>query len=216
MSAAELNEYTLERVKTNTCAYQQLLRTAPVAGEDATAIELACDRLSSYLDLILERLHDWAGGPVDLLALVTRDLLELVFWVEYVLETEENAKRFLEEQRIDLAELVKKAVSAFEAEAGGMFDESPAGLSELLAEKGKRISATGRSALDAYTFKLCSKYIHPSSWLLMDLKSRLNSEMNRKLFWMMSLRYAAHISALLVLKRIGPEVNAQVERTDIT
>jgi hypothetical protein len=49
MSAAELNEYTLERVKTNTCAYQQLLRTAPVAGEDATAIELACDRLSSYL-----------------------------------------------------------------------------------------------------------------------------------------------------------------------
>jgi hypothetical protein len=32
---------------------------------------------------------------------------------------------------------------------------------------------------------------------------------------MMSLRYAAHISALLVLKRIGPEVNAQFERTDI-
>ena len=37
----------------------------------------------------------------------------------------------------------------------------------------------------------------------MDLESRLNSEMNRKLFWMMSLRYAAHISALLVLKRMG-------------
>jgi hypothetical protein len=108
-----------------------------VAGEDATVIELACDRLSSYLDLILERLHDWAEGPVDLLALVTRDLLELVFWVEYVLETEENAKRFVEEQRIDLAELVKKAVSAFEAEAGGMFDESPAGLSETSGREGK-------------------------------------------------------------------------------
>lgn len=95
MSAAELNEYTLERVKTNTCAYQQLLRTAPVAGEDATAIVLACDRLRSYLDLQLQRLHDWAEGPVDLLALVTRNLLELVFWVEYVIETEENAKAFL-------------------------------------------------------------------------------------------------------------------------
>ena len=70
MSAAELNEYTLERVKTNTCAYQELLRTAPVTGEDATAIELACDRLRSYLDLQLQRLHDWAEGPVDLLALV--------------------------------------------------------------------------------------------------------------------------------------------------
>ena len=119
MSAAELNEYTLERVKTNTCAYRQLLCTAPVPGADAIANELACDRLRSYLDLQLHRLHDWAEGPVDLLALVTRDLLELLFWVEYVLETEENAKRFLEEHRIDLAELVKKAVSAFEAEAGG-------------------------------------------------------------------------------------------------
>ena len=35
----------------------------------------------------------------------------------------------------------------------------------------------------------------------MELENRLNSGMNRKLFWMMSLRYAAHISALLVLKR---------------
>jgi hypothetical protein len=45
MSAAELNEYTLDRVKTNMCASKQLLCTAPVAGEDATAIELACGRL---------------------------------------------------------------------------------------------------------------------------------------------------------------------------
>jgi hypothetical protein len=99
-----------------------------------------------------------------LLALVTRDLLELVFWVEYVLETEENAKRFLEEHRIDLAELVKTAVSAFEAEAVEMFDGSPAGLTELQAEKGKRISAPGRSALDAYTFKLLLQIYTSPQW----------------------------------------------------
>jgi hypothetical protein len=136
---------------------------------------------------------------VDLLALVTRSLLELLFWVEYVLEAPQNAERFFEEQRIDLAELVKKAISAFEAEAKEMFDETPEGLAELLALKGKRVDGSKREALDAYTFKLCSKYIHPSSWLLVELKNRLNSEMNWKLFWMMSLRYAAHISALLAL-----------------
>src|ERR1051326_1838601 len=87
MSAAELNDYTLESVQKNTCAYQQLLRTAPVAEEGAIANELAYDRLRSYLELQLQRLHDWAEGPDDLLALVTRDLLELLFWVEYVLET---------------------------------------------------------------------------------------------------------------------------------
>jgi hypothetical protein len=37
----------------------------------------------------------------------------------------------------------------------------------------------------------------------MDLENRLNSEMNRQVVWMMSLRYAAHISALLILKRMG-------------
>jgi hypothetical protein len=166
MSEVELNEYTLERVRTNTRAYQELLRIKPIKGADATAQDLACDLLRSYLDLQLERLNKWADGPVDLLALVTRDLLELLFWVEYVLEAEEHAQRFLREHRIDLAELVKKAISAFETQAGEMFNESPSGLTQLLAEKGKRVGATGRSALDAYTFKLCSKYIHPphGSW----------------------------------------------------
>jgi predicted nucleotidyltransferase len=43
--------------------------------------------------------------------------MDLLFWVEYVLESEKNAARFFKEQRIDLSKLVKKAISAFEAEA---------------------------------------------------------------------------------------------------
>ena len=194
-----LAEYTVERVQTNARVYQQLLRSSTEPATVAPAQGLVRQHLRAYLDLQLERLHDWAEGPVDLLAVVTRSLLELLFWVEYVLESKQNAERFLEEHRIDLAELVKKAISAFEAEAKEMFNESPEGLAALLAIKGKRIDGSKRGALDAYTFKLCSKYIHPSSWLLIDLKGRLNSEMNRKLFWMMSLRYAASISALLAL-----------------
>ncbi len=125
--------------------------------------------------------------------------MELLFWTEYALSGDDNAERFLEEHRIDLAELVKKGIAAIEAEADQVFDERPKGLSELLAMKEKRINSSKRGDLDAYTFKLCSKYIHPSSWLLVNLDNQLNSEMNRKLFWMMSLRYAASVSALLVL-----------------
>lgn len=194
-----LTEYTAERVRTNTCVYRQLLRSTPQLANGAPAQELARQHLRSYLDLQLERLHDWAEGPVDLLAMVTRSLMELLFWVEYVLESKQNAERFFEEQRIDLAELVRKAIAAFEAEAKEMFDETPEGLAALLAIKGKRVDSSKRGELDAYTFKLCSKYIHPSSWLLVDMDDRLNSEMSRKLFWMMSLRYAANISALLTL-----------------
>lgn len=194
-----LTEYTAERVRTNVCIYQQLIRNPPQISDMAPAGELVRKQLGSYLDLQLGRLHDWAEGPVDLLALVTRSLLELLFWVEYVLAARQNAERFFEEKRIDLAELVRKAISAFEAEAKDVFDETPEGLANLLAIKGKRIDGSKRGDLDAYTFKLCSKYIHPSSWLLTDMENLLDSEMNRKLFWMMSLRYAASITTLLVL-----------------
>jgi hypothetical protein len=194
-----LSEYTVDRVRTNARVYQQLLRSSPQLTDNAPDQELVRQPLRAYLDLQLERLHDWAEGSVDLLALVTRSLLELLFWVEYVLQTKENAARFFDERRIDLAELVRKAISAFEAEAKELFDETPDGLSALLTIKGKRVDGSKRGHLDAYTFKLCSKYIHPSSWLLVDLEEHLNSEMNRKLFWMMSLRYAANISALLAL-----------------
>jgi hypothetical protein len=194
-----LAEYSADRVRTNARIYQELLRKASQGADIASSQEVVRQHLRGYLDLQLDRLYDWAEGPVDLLALVTRSLLELLFWTEYVLAAKQNAQRFLEEQRIDLAELVRKAISAFETEAKGMFDENPEGLAALLTAKGKRVETSRRGELDAYTFKLCSKYIHPSSWLLIDLNDRLNSEMNRKLFWMMSLRYAANISALLTL-----------------
>jgi hypothetical protein len=194
-----LEDYSVERVRRNSRLYQELLRKHSTDADTAATQEVVRQHLRKYLDLQLERLYDWAEGPVDLLALVTRSLLELLFWTEFVLEANQNAQRFFEEQRIDLSELVRKAVSAFEAETKAMFDETPEGLSALLAVKGKRVENSKRNDLDAYTFKLCSKYIHPSSWLLMDLKDRLNSDMNRKLFWMMSLRYAASISALLEL-----------------
>lgn len=194
-----LAEYSAERVRTNARAYQQLIKRPNQTVNFTPTQNVVRQHLSDYLNLQLDRLFDWADGPLDLLAMVTRSLLELLFWTEYVLEANLNAERFFEEQRIDLAELVRKAISAFEAEAEKIFDETPEGLQALLAVKGKRIEGSKRGNLDAYTFKLCSKYIHPSSWLLVDLQNRLQSEMNRKLFWMMSLRYAASVSALLVL-----------------
>lgn len=194
-----LSEYTLDRVQTNARAYQQLLKNTRQNVDVTSTQAMVRQHLGGYLHLQLERLHDWVEAPLDLLAFVTRSLMELLFWTEYALETEQNAKRFFEEQRIDLAELVRKAITAFETEAEEMFDETPEGLADLLDVKAKRVDGTKRGALDAYTFKLCSKYMHPSSWLLVDLENRINSETNRKLFWMMSLRYAASIAALLAL-----------------
>src|ERR1700755_778430 len=112
-----LTEYTAGRVRTNARTYQQLIRNPPQIADVVPDRELVRKHLGSYFDLQMERLYDWAEGPVDLLALVTRSLLELLFWVEYVLAAKQNAERFFEESRIDLAELVRKAISAFEAEA---------------------------------------------------------------------------------------------------
>jgi hypothetical protein len=58
-----LAEYTVERVRTNARAYQQLLRNSPRPADRAPAQDLARQNLRSYLDLQLERLHEWAEGP---------------------------------------------------------------------------------------------------------------------------------------------------------
>jgi hypothetical protein len=194
-----LPEYTADRVRESVGAYRRLLQERGFVPDADHKHAIVKNHLCAYLDLQLQRLMDWDSGPVDGLAWVTRSLMELVFWIEYILHDPQHLDRFLDERLIDLSELVKKALAAFEHEASQLLDDTPEGLAELLAVKGRRVESGKRTELDSYTFKVCSKYIHPSSWLLLDLPAQLESERHRRLFRMMSLRYAASSAALLTL-----------------
>jgi hypothetical protein len=77
-----------ESIDRTRAALAGLTATTP-ASEDAKA------RLSilRYLDVQLERAAVWADGPVDLLALVLRNLMELRSWASDINRGAEEAAR---------------------------------------------------------------------------------------------------------------------------
>jgi len=75
-------------------------------------------------------------------------------------------------------------------------------LIEALAEgiSGKRVSIETE---DKLLFKECSKYIHPSAWLIADCELRMNDRYSRYKFLAFSLHYLSQITTLLM--RSHPE-----------
>jgi hypothetical protein len=152
-------------------------------------------RLIRYLDLQLVRLDACAGGPNDLLALVVRNLLETLAWAKFVMRGSSEATQFLSEHAIDLKEIAK--LSRVLRATSEVPESSVAAIEEaFLRVPGQRLQLKRSDSVEEVVFKLCSKYIHPSSWLLERLH-RLENSQHRKLFCELALNYAHNIVHIL-------------------
>jgi hypothetical protein len=153
----------------STAAIQtHLSKSTALASARAPDVRAKCVILR-YLEIQLRRADGWLGGPTDLLAYITRSLLDLSFWSKYISENIENANRFLNEREVDLCELNDRASFAYEGEEQTI----PTFVLENIISLPRRIRICRDKREDEYVFKLCSKYLHPSSWLLQDT-SRLD------------------------------------------
>src|ERR1700693_4023188 len=63
--------------------------------------------LIQYADLQITRVALWSDGPVDLLAYVTRNLLEWSLWCKVVSETPKNIGALMNDSQADLVDLLK-------------------------------------------------------------------------------------------------------------
>lgn len=154
-------------------------------------------RLIQYLDVQLVRLDSCAAGPNDMLALVVRNLLETLIWANFVMRGATEATQFLSEPAIDLKEIAKLSRSLQSTNSSEDLGSSVAAIEELfLRVPGQRIRLMRNSHVEDMIFKVCSKYIHPSSWLLNGLH-RLENAPHRKLFCELALNYAHNIIHLL-------------------
>jgi hypothetical protein len=114
-----------------------------------------------YLDLQLERASKWADDDTDLMAEVMRNLIELLFWAEYVSESMDNAERFRKESDVDSKELMERLVKAMNPEL--ITDQ----IRELAAmDLGKRVPPKRADDQEEFIWKFCSKLIHPSSLII--------------------------------------------------
>jgi hypothetical protein len=114
--------------------------------------------LLTYVDLQLARMLARTPPPVDLMALITRDLIEVALWCEYVTASRENMQHFSDEVGIDIVDMFR------------LIDPSDENYPRL-ERRVKAMGVTGKSmrleksgARDKFWFKLCSKMVHPTAW----------------------------------------------------
>jgi hypothetical protein len=165
--------------------------------------------LMDYVLLQSSRLNQFIRGPNDLIAYTTRNLLECAIWCEFIKTGEAAVEQFYDDVFIEERELTESGGS----EGMNMFDdvsdltERLSGLehygldpekviralqNRILTAEGRRTTLKKREhrKFERHKFMVCSKYIHPSAWLLHQLNDVLTDDTMRRILLDYGLEYA--------------------------
>lgn len=142
-----------------------------VAEDNRSDQQIARVRILKYLDLQLSRAVDWAQEDADLMASVMRSLIELKFWARFVSESSENARQFLNEASIDAREIFERLEKLVPPDTYQL--ETP-----LTQEK--RVTVIPSNEQESLIWKICSKLIHPSSWVINDINGTIRNAYQRQ------------------------------------
>jgi hypothetical protein len=153
---------------------------ARVIAEDNTSDQqIARVHILRYLDILLARAIEWSDKPADLMAIVLRSQIDLRAWAEFVSTGPEAAAKFLHEVNIDLRELNEKMDRAY-----------PGVIQPMPEIQGKRQSFQRNDDMEEYYYKLCSKLIHPSAFLLLHPDESIQSALFKERIAVEVLFYA--------------------------
>jgi hypothetical protein len=136
-------------------------------------------RVLKYVNLQLARAVRWIDQEADLMALVLRSLIELRFWADFVSQGNDKAKHFLEEANTDSKDIYERLLKAFPEEA------TPYNVPPVV----KRVNPTRIDDEEELLWKICSKFIHPTSFVLDTPETTILNEGYRKVFAVKVLYY---------------------------
>jgi hypothetical protein len=158
-----------------------------IAEDNSSPQQIARVRLLKYLDLQLARSLRWIGDDADLMAGVLRGLIELRFWALFISKSSEQATQFLNEASIDARELYQRLETLV-----------PSGTYQLEAPltQGKRVRVEPTGAQEALVWQICSKLIHPSSWVINDLAGTIRNAQQRQMLATYVVFYAWRIISI--------------------
>ncbi len=143
-----------------------------IAEDNRSEQQIARVRVLKYLDLQLSRAVRWIDQEADLMALVLRSLIELRFWASYVSEGNDKAQHFLSEANTDSVDIYERLLKAFPRETTE-YD---------LPARVKRVTPTRIDYEEELLWKVCSKFIHPSSLILEGPETTIFSDGYRQMF----------------------------------
>ena len=142
-----------------------------IAEDNRSDQQIARVRILKYLDLQLSRAVRWIEEDADLIAGVMRSLIELKFWAHFISASSEKATQFLNETSIDARELYEHLEKLVPPDTYQL---------EMLLIEGKRVTVAPSGAQESLIWKMCSKLIHPSSWVINDLEGTIHNAYQRQ------------------------------------
>lgn len=142
-----------------------------IAEDNRSDQQIARVRILKYLDLQLSRAVRWIEQDADLMAGVMRSLIELKFWAHFISDSPENAARFLHEASVDARELFERLEKCAPPDTYQL---------EIPPIQGKRLTVAPAGAQESLIWKICSKLIHPTSWVINDLEGTVHSAFQRQ------------------------------------
>jgi hypothetical protein len=148
--------YTSARFRTEIDESRKVISQV-IAEDNRSDQQIARVHILRYLDILLVRAIKWSDEPTDLMAIVLRSQIDLRAWAGFVSQGPAEAAQFLNEVNIDLRELHEKMDKAYP----GVIQPISATIT------GKRMSFQRSTEMEEYDYKLCSKLIHPSAFLLL-------------------------------------------------
>jgi hypothetical protein len=155
-----------------------------IADDNRSDQQVARVKILRYLDLQLARAVRWVDDEADLMAGVTRSLIELRFWADFVSESPENGTRFLNEASIDSRELFERLEKIIPTEMPKL---------DILLVEGRRVDVKPSGDEESFIWKLSSKLIHPTSLVLNHLDETVHSVQYREFLAVKVLLYAWRI-----------------------
>lgn len=167
--------------------------------------------LTNYTSILLERLTTYQQLPIEFIAISARNLFECYLLVAFILSDPSKAKVFVgqkasEELEINEGFLSLTKPSTPEATIKSIQDRMTY-IKELMKnheipiEKHWTVSFLAKQTnnkveYEAF-FKLYSKYIHPSSWILNSQANEYDNHVFRNIFIMQGQHYASCIQKLV-------------------
>lgn len=167
------------------------------------------DAAPSFIRKQLERLLNHLDDEADMIAWVSRSLMELFFTLRYMYSSRERYDEVIEEQLKDLKEIEgviypngspspddPEKIKDFHSDMKRLWEAMEyygVNRDDLRRPNTVRHYAEGANLLHEYirSWRIHSKYVHPTSYLLYGSKGFVYGDDARLFFWVMAQYYAA-------------------------
>ena len=181
------------------------IKAAAMKREDAVFIS----PFVAYLGLWASRIAQYVDGPVDLLALAVRNLLEFSILLPVVFHDWDSKTLFINEVRLDSVDIQIRIEQLF-SEAG-VNPPPPKNnwgeLKDLLPDSDSRLKGK-RDLHDSTIHEFCSKLMHPSALVILTAESVADPPKRTVLRWA-GLEYRERSYNFLANQVYGPDALAQ-------